>query len=380
MQKNRIFFVVGCLISLPLFAFAGVVRVDENYSLRKGEVVSEDLYAIGSNTTLAGNVFGDLVATGLSLFVGGNEVENDALLFANTAHVVSNIKGDLRGLVRQMYLGGSVGEDVAIVSQNFEIIPETLVKGSVSVVALDISIRGKIEGNLSAVAGEIYIDDVIKGNVTVRADRITLGPHARIEGNLTYSASLPVDMENGSQVIGEVSYSQIKTRTEAEKLIPSLWGTWLFIKFVVLLLSALVFHGLLRNISRRFVSVSMGYPFGSLMRGFLVFVAVPIASFIGFLTFIAIPFSLLALALFTIGILVAMVYAPIIFGSFITVLFHRQKLQDHQVTWRSILVGVIAITFLDLIPIAGEPLSYILLLIALGGIYQVLFDKFVEVR
>jgi hypothetical protein len=173
-------------------------------------------------------------------------------------------------------------------------------------------------------------------------------------------------------------FTQIDTRSQVEKLIPTLSGIWVFVRFVILLLSALIFHGVLRNISRRFVFVSLEHKGSSLLKGFLTIIGVPIAAFIGFLTFIGIPFSLLALALYGIGLIVARVYASIIFGSFLykTAL----KRSDIDVTWKTISIGVLASMLLEFIPVIGPIFGYVLVLVALGGIYQVLYDKFVEVR
>ena len=109
-----------------------------------------------------------------------------------------------------------------------------------------------------------------------------------------------------------------------------------------------------------------------------MFVAVPVAAFIGMLTFIAIPFSLFALALYGIGILLALVYAPIVLGSYIHKIYKRPE--ELVVSWKTIVTGSVALALIGLIPILGGIISYAVLLIALGGIYQVLFDKFMEVR
>jgi len=378
MKKSALALFLIILGAFPAFALAGTIRFNENYSLRKGEAVQGDLYAIGSNTTIAGTVLGDLVATGLSVFIGGNEIGEDVLVFANTAHIISGVKKDLRVLARNVYIGGFVGEDVVVVAQSFEIVPEALIQGDVSAAAGKIKVLGAINGSLTGVAGEVFIDDVVKGNVSLRADRIILGPHAVLSGSFLYAASAPVEISEGALVVGETTYTQIDTRSQAEKFIPTLWGTWVFIKFVILLLSALIFHGILRNISKRFVDVSVNVPWASLLKGFLAMVGVPIAAFIGFLTFIGIPFSLLALALYAIAVLSAFVYAPIVLGTLLFRLFDKEH--GVLVNWKTICLGVAVFTILDFIPYIGAPTAYVLMLIALGGIYQVLFDKFVEAR
>lgn len=363
---------------LPIAVSAGTVRLGENYSLRKGENIQGDLYAIGSNTTVAGKIFGDLVATGLSVFIGGNEIEEDALVFADSAHVISDIKNDLRIIGRKVLVGGTIGEDAVVLSGSLELLPESVISGDLYAVGGNVSILGRIDGALKILGGEVFIDDEVGGDVSIRADKLVLGPHAKISGKLIYSASIPLEIRDGAEVKGETVFTQIDTRSQVEKLIPTLSGIWVFVRFVILLLSALIFHGVLRNISKRFVSVSLEHKGSSLLKGFLTIIGVPIAAFIGLLTFVGIPFSLLALALYGIGLIVARVYASIIFGSFI----YRVALKrtEIDVTWKTISIGVLASMLLEFIPVIGPIFGYILILVALGGIYQVLYDKFIEVR
>lgn len=374
--------ILACIILiswvLPLAVSAGTVRLGENYSLRKGENVQGDLYAIGSNTTVAGKIFGDLVATGLSVFIGGNEIEDDALVFADSAHIISDIKKDLRVIARKVLIGGTIGEDTVVLSGSLEVLPESVISGDLYAVGGNVSILGKIDGALKILGGEVFIDDEVGGDVSIRADKLVLGSHAKITGKLVYSASAPLEMRDGAEVKGETVFTQIDTRSQVEKLIPTLSGIWIFVRFVILLLSALIFHGVLRNISKRFVSVSLEHKGSSLLKGFLTIIGVPIAAFIGFLTFVGIPFSLLALALYGIGLIVARVYASIIFGSFLYRV--SSKRIDIDVTWKTISIGVLASMLLEFIPVIGPIFGYVLILVALGGIYQVLYDKFVEVR
>src|SRR3989344_1528357 len=362
----------------PLLVSAGSLKYGENYSLRKGESIDGDLYAVGANTTIAGNVLGDLVATGMSVFVGGNEISDDVLVIADSAHIISSVKKDLRAIARKIYIGDNVGEDVAVAAGSIELLPQASVAGDLLIAAGQASIFGEVQGNLKAVVGEIFIDDIIHGDVSLVANKVVLGPNAVISGSFSYSASEPAEIQSGANIVGETTYRAINTRARAEKLLPTFWGTWFIIKFIVLMLSPLIARGILRNITSRFVVVALHHKAWSLLKGFLVFVAVPVAAFIGMLTFIAIPFSLFALALYGIGILLALVYAPIVLGSYIHKIYKRPE--ELVVSWKTIVTGSVALALIGLIPILGGIISYAVLLIALGGIYQVLFDKFMEVR
>ena len=238
--------------------------------------------------------------------------------------------------------------------------------------------QGKVLRDAHVAVGDLYINGEIEGDAKILANHITLGPLGIIKGNLSYSASEPITIQSGGRIIGQTNYTQINTRTRAEQFLPTLWGTLAIIKFAIFLLSALVAHGILRKVSTRFVVVSITEHWKSLLRGFLLVLGVPVAALVATLTFIAIPFSLFALVLFGIGLLLSLVYAPIVLGSVVYKVFHPAE--SIVVSWKTILLGVCLATLLDYIPYIGGVLWYGLILLALGGIYQVLVDKFIEVR
>ncbi len=366
------------LILLPVVSIAATVGVGENYSLRKGEIVSSNLYAVGANTTVAGEVTGDVFAGGLNVFVGGSSIGEDVLVLADTTHLVSNVGGDVKVAARRAYLGGEINGDAAIAALSVEILPQARISGDLIVAGGVVSVQGEISGNARIAGGKVFINERIQGDAHIVSDSLALGPNASIEGSLFYSGSEPAFLEGGATIVGETQFSQIQTRTRAERFVPTIWGTWIIIRFAILLLFALAAHGILRAISTRFVNVSIHDPWWSMLRGFLVILAVPVAAVIGVLTFIGIPFSLFALSLYGIIVILSAVYSPIILGSLLFMLMHRTK--EIVVSWKTIVLGVVASTLLGFIPYLGGLLWYLLLLIALGSIYQVIFDKFREVR
>lgn len=363
---------------IPLSLSASTLQFGENYSLRKGDSISGDLYVFGGNTTIAGDVLGDLVSFGSSVFVGGNAVSGGALVFADSGHVVSEIKKDLRGVGRKFVVSSSVGEDVALAGWSVQVLPQSVIGGDLLVVAGDVEVLGKVEGAIRIAGGNVFINSSVLGDISIVADSVSFGPNAHLAGSVSYSASQEATIDPNAQFEKGLDFTQINTRTRAEKFLPTVWGTWLIINFVILLLSALIVHGILRKISERFVVVSITEFGWSVLRGFLFVVGIPVAAFVGFLTFIAIPFSLFSLALYCFGLLLTLIYMPILTGSLIYKLLHRDR--PVTVTWKTILVGVTVSIVLKYIPFIGSFAWYILFLAALGGIYQVLFDKFREVR
>lgn len=368
---------IALIFILPFFALAGEIAVKGNYNLQKEETVKNDLYAIGNNVGISGTVTGDLIAIGLNVYSGGG-VGEDAIVMGGTANVLSKIKGDLRLVGAKVYFGGEVGKDLVAVAQEIQILPQAKVAGDFIAEAGRVVINGEVTGDVKISGGNVYVNEKIGGNVEITADKISLGPQTQILGNFTYSSSNEAEISDEAKVNGEVIRKPIKPKSRLEKLLPTIWGTWVLIHFAILLLSALVLHGFFRNISLRFVSHSIHHFWRSLLRGLVFVIAVPVLIALVFLTFIGIPFGLLGIALYTIVLVFAYVYAPIITGS---LLYHLFKIDEAIiVNWKTIIIGVLITIVLGYIPYIGPLVKYGLLLVALGGVYRVFYDKFIEVR
>lgn len=379
MKKITVVLVLALLFLTPVFSYAGVVNFDQNYSLRKGDTIKDDLYALGNDTTVAGNILGDLFAIGSNVFVGGgNFVSDDALIVGANVSVVSTIKQDLRIVGWSVFFSGSVGKDMAVVANQVRLLPESVVGQDFIAASGRVVLDGEVKRNVKIVAGEVELNDKIGGNVDITADRVTLGPNALITGNLVYSSSNGATINEGAKVLGETQYKKIETSSRAQKILPTLWGTWILINFIVLLLSALILHGILKDVSVRFVATSIKHFGWSFVRGFLLLVATPVAILLSFLTFVGIPFGILGIALYIVFLIIAVVYAPILIGS----ITYRLFVKDEAVTvnWKTILLGVAIVALASYVPYLGSLLRFVFILVALGSVYQVLFDKFREVR
>jgi len=351
--------------------------VSKNYTLARTASTTGDLYAFGGNVTVAGNVFGDLVAGGLNAFLGGNIISKNAFIIADSVHALSDVGETMRIFARQVVISNTVGKDSALAAWNAVLLPRSEVQGDLLAAALSIEVSGKVNGETHIVGGHVFLNGEMVGPVNVLANSLTVGPQAVLRGPLTYSASQIATIDGGAKIESQ-NFTLIDTRTRAEQFLPTIWGTLIIIKFVIFLLSALVAHGILRNISQRFVVVGITEAPRNLIRGFVLAVAVPIAIFVGTLTFVAIPFSLFAAVVYGIGAALALVYTPIIIGSLAWKGVYRSL--PITVNWKTILVGVCLATLLDYIPYLGTLVWYGFVFISFGAISKVLLDKFIEVR
>ena len=377
MKKHLIFISFIPLFLLPLGVQGAEFGVGQEYFLRQGEAVESDLYAAGGSATLIGDVEGDVLLVGGNVFVD-NRVKNNANLIGGTVDVVGEVGGSLRIVSGKSLVRAIVGRDLVGASGNLQILEQTTVGGDVMFAGGTVVIDGEVKGNVGGIAGSLVLNGVVHGDIDVTADSVVVGPKARISGQFKYASSKLATIDPSAVIEGEPLFTQVDTRSKAERLLPTLWGTWILIKFIVLLVSALVIQGIFRSISTTLVKTALTDPKWSFVRGFVILVATPVALLLILLTFIGIPFVVLGFSAYTLFLGLAYLFSPIVLGALIFKL--TQKGHVAVVHWKSIVTGVCAFMILTPLGWFGTALQSILFLITLGAIYHVLFERFIRAR
>jgi cytoskeletal protein CcmA (bactofilin family) len=361
---------------LPLSLSASTFELGQDYFLSRDDSIDGDLYVASVNSTIAGLVSGDLLVAGNVIFLG-DEVSEDAFLVGRKVSSFGNVGGDLRIMAESAHLKGDVGRSLVSVSGELIILPETSISGDVYFAGGKFSLEGSLKGDLKIAAGEVFINGEISGDTEIAADKLSLGPNAVLQ-SLTYSSAEEALIDEAARIEGTIDFREIASRPRAEKFIPTFWNTLSLVKFIMLLIGALVLHGIFRRVSERFVSNGIEHFWKSLLWGFLFLVAVPVAMVLVALTFVGIPFVLIGVSIYLLLIILAFFYGPVLLGSLIYRFVKKEK--EFRVTWKTILLGVALASILDYVKYGGAGIRFVFLLSALGSIIIVIAHKFREVR
>jgi len=362
---------------VPSVSQAAEFGMGQEYFLRQGDVIPTDLYAIGGTATLVGDVDGDVFLGGGNVFVG-NTINSNANLIGGTVDVIGEVAKSLRIVSGKSLVRGLIQKDLVVASGNLQILQKSVIGGDAMLAVGSVILDGEVQGDLGGVMGSLVLNGTVLGDVHITADSVTVGPNARINGSFAYSSSRPATIDQGAVIVGEQTFTQVDTRSKAERLLPTLWGTWILIKFIVLLVSALVIQGIFRSISNTLVNTALTDPKWSIVRGFLILVATPVALILILLTFIGIPFVILGFSAYMLFLGLAYLFGPIVLGALIFKL--SQKEHVAVINWKSIVVGVCGYMILTPLGWIGTALQSILFLVTLGAIYHVLFERFIRAR
>lgn len=363
---RALFVVLALLISVaPFFAQAAVVRASEQTSIAGGETISSDAYVVGGSVSTSGLIQGDLVVAGGSLIISG-DVRGDLLFGGGNIMITAPVSDDVRGGGGNVTIQSRIGGDLVVGGGQVQIGGQG-VGGDIIAGAGSMRIDAPVAGSLRIGGGDVYINASIGGNADITADRVTLGPNARIGGNLTYTSGKEATIEDGAVVVGETTYNKREgiSKEEASVGIAALISMWIITKFMMLLSATLMLYVIFRRYTEEVVRLAYTQPLLEIGRGIVLLIVLPVASVILLVTVIGIPLGIMGLLMVPITFLFGWIIAPIVLGSLIWRLVQRDT--EYHVTWASIVVGVVAHQLLALIPIVGWIAQFAFLLLGLGA-------------
>jgi cytoskeletal protein CcmA (bactofilin family) len=368
---------VGVLI-IPVSAMAADVRTGETLSLPPSETVNNGLYLFGGNISNGGKVNGDLVLGGGNISVTG-PVSQDVLAGGGTVSILSDVGGDVRIGGGNIQILGKVGNDVVVGGGQTQI--SGAVGGDIVWAGGTLVVNGPVAGKLQLTGGQVTINSHVSGNVTFTGTDLTLGKGAVIDGTLDYTAAKEAVIEEGAMVKGKTTYTEKKSPVGnpiSEKGIIAILSALFLGKFLASLLFALVLGLAFKRCSLAIISNATAHPFIEIGRGLITLIVLPIASIIALITILGIPFGVLGLLIFGALCLAASAFASVLLGT----LVHKQfyKPEEYQLTWKTVLVGVLTFSLLGFIPLLGGIAKFVLVLLALGSLTKVILESSGEWR
>lgn len=370
MQRTIGVSAVISLLVLPLLAGAAEIRFGEQPSLAGNERLNGDFYIAGGNVSSAGPVAGDLAAVGGNVMVT-SAVTQDVFAGGGSVTVLGTVGDDLRVGGGNVTVGSQVRGDLIAGGGQVQV-SGSGVSGDVLWGGGVLRLEAPVAGNLKLAGGEVYINSTVGGGVEFIGDKITLGRSAVIEGDLTYTSANEVVMEEGAAVRGETQFTRREQQGDMKGGLAAFaslaFFAGFFMRLACALLLALVFH----RYARTLVESVADRPLLELGRGFAAFAITPVASVVLLATVLGVPLGILGLILFAMMLIFASLLAPVLLGSVLHKLV--MKPSGYEVTWLTVLVGVIAYAVLGWIPFVGWIGKFILVLMTLGAIVKVKWE------
>jgi cytoskeletal protein CcmA (bactofilin family) len=341
-------------------AEAADFRSASEVNIRPEETVNDDLYATGGTVNVDGTVNGDLVAAAGNVHIRG-DVNGDVVASGGSVMITGMVRDNVRAAGGSVIISSTVAGDVVAAGGSVELAPEANIGRDVVVGAGDVQIDGNVGRDVRLGAGAVTINGTVGGNVEADlGERLTLGPMARIEGDLIFTSPQEARVAQGATILGNTvcerpttSLFWVRVRdTTGIRVVQDILSRvqWFLGTALVGLLLLWMVPRTLEGTSETVIRS----PWSSLGLGAAVLILAPIVIVIAALIailiggFAGVPVALVPTAVYVVLLALA---APVI-GLFIgRYLLGRLRGRRAFAAWQALLLGVLILALIGFVPV-----------------------------
>lgn len=202
--------ILSCLV-FGLISFTCFAATQTNFI--NETVFQDDFFAAGQNISNISVVQGDMISLGETISNTGT-VNGDFLGAATKVYLNGKLLDDVRTMGQDIKIDAQIGKNVNVLGKTTEIGKGTYIKGDLRAAGGELKVDGAINGATYIVCNKVALNGTFNGDVYIRIigdftkdiNPITIGPNAKIKGNLTYTSPIEAAIANGAQ-IGNVQKS-----------------------------------------------------------------------------------------------------------------------------------------------------------------------------
>ncbi len=337
---------LALVVATPLAAWAFVFQNGD--TVTTGEGLSDDLYAAGQTVTVTGRIDGDVAAAGRVVTITGT-VTGGILAAAQDVRITGPVGRTVRAAGQSVAIESAVKIDALAagqeiyVRQQAHIGRDLLASGQTVYVAATVDRFARLIGDTVVVAGRVG-----KG-LRVDARHLTIMPTAQIDGDVRYSAELPVDVRAGAVIKGKIERVARPMRREAQLLglaVPVMFRIW---EALALLLIGLVIVTVIPHRAREISTMEIRrFPY-SLLVGLVVLLAFPVVCAVLTVTVIGIPLAVAIAFLLAAGVYLSQAFVAAALGKVLLVPIGRGK--DLSASLHlTVVVGTVILALLFALP------------------------------
>jgi len=313
---------LALVVATPLAAWAFVFQNGDTVTAADG--LSDDLYAAGQTVTVTGRIDGDVAAAGRVVTITGT-VTGGILAAAQDVRITGPVGRTVRAAGQSVAIESAVKIDALAAGQEIYIRQQShigrdlLASGQTVYVAATVDRFARLIGDTVVVAGRVG-----KG-LRVDARHLTIMPTAQIDGDVRYSAELPVDVRAGAVIKGKIERVARPMRREAQLLglaLPVVFRIW---EALALLLIGLVIVTVIPHRAREISTMEIRrFPY-SLLVGLVVLLAFPVVCAVLTVTVIGIPLAVAIAFLLAAGVYLSQAFVAAALGKVLLVPIGRGK-------------------------------------------------------
>lgn len=368
---------IFALFMFPFLTVAASFKTGSSFFLKEDEVISENLYVLSGNVNILGEVQGDLAVVAGNLMIGAS-VKEDIIAAGGSVNINSNVSGDVRIVGGNLNLSGNIGGDFIGVGGQIMLLEGTQIGKDVALLGGNIHIAANINGLVKLSGQEVFFDGFAGNNLIIRASKIKVGPNARIKGDLDYYSTEEAEISPSVIVSGKINFHKLEPKNVKQegfrlRFVGVLSTFWL-IKTLIVITGALVFYLAFRAGVKLLVDSTVNNFGQNLLKGFVAFVVIPVASVILIATLIGIIPAIVLILVYVLIMIISKVFSGMLFIGAVSKIFFKKR--DFELTWPVVILGVIVFELVVSIPFVGWFIGLVFSLSSFGALANSFYKKF----
>jgi cytoskeletal protein CcmA (bactofilin family) len=279
-------------------------------------IYGRNVYSAGASVRPSGTVDGDFVAAGGSVVID-QPVRGDVTIAGGSVSVRTPVGDDVRAVGGEVTIESTITGELFAAGGNIALGKGARIANAATLYAGNVTIDGRIDGPLKVGAQSVTINGEVNGDARLYAEKIELGPTARIAGSMQYPISADLKKSAGAVVSGTVTrampggsaregHGAMREWHRGMQSANAMWAGSIF-TFVALVACATVLLLVFPKFSDRASSSVQTSPWQAAALGFASLLVVPMLAGMLFITILGIPLGMAVLLLFPALLLVGYV-------------------------------------------------------------------------
>lgn len=341
---------------------SSVIRSGETVSISEEQTIEGDFYSAAGKVNVSGSVEDDMISSGGQVALNGS-VGGDVFIIGGQVDIYGTVGDDLRILAGEVIIAEPILGDVFVMGGAVTILSTASVAGDVVLFAGEATVEGSVGGNILGTVDVLRIDAPVAGDVDITVGQLTLGDQTTIDGSVQYVSNSLVIQSLNATVSGELVRNDpvlpMAKNSASSALVPIL----------ILLFSVLVWYWVSRRSLRRVVDRALVPSVRPFLMGFGVLFLAPIAVGILMVSMIGGVVALVLMFAYLLLVTLSLIGLTAVLGQLLMRAFNRPT---NRLSLTTLIVGVLGVSLLLLLPIIGQVLLLVFMVLTLGAMTDLL--------
>jgi len=383
---------VAALIAFISPADATIFIKGHNKVFPKDSVFTDDVYIGLNKSKFESTVNGDLVGASQEMVFSGT-TQGNLIWGCRAINVNGPVGGTFAAFAQDVEINAPVMRNMVVFAAKIISGPACDVARDVTVFCNELNFDGKCGGDLRAFCESANISGTINGDLRVKANDLTFGPNAVIEGDVYFEGPALEKIPEGAKIQGEIHWkepSPEKRKPSYKAFLPVIISVavyivfnWIFtliafllaillnnIVIIPLILIAMIVSGIVViAVSKKSAAKAVGaletQSLTALGLGFVLVLLFPPVAGLAMLTVFGIPLCLLILFGYGIALFAGSVYTCLYAGRLFCKLLKMERKEPGYLCY---IIGVVIVGGLALVPIVRWIVIAAVMMMGIGSV------------